>query len=132
MEHGGARGFVVLLGASSGDRLVLLSTFLLTVFVDLSTGIAVGVVLGAFLFLHRMAETIEVETQRQLIAEDQADRVGNGSKPDELAASDREIIIYRISGAFFFGATTAVSAVLDRIGQLSSVSRFKRRYVWLT
>jgi SulP family sulfate permease len=113
--------FVVLLGASSGDRLVLLSTFLLTVFVDLSTGIAVGVVLGAFLFLHRMAETIEVETQRQLIAEDQADRLGNGRTLDEPAASDREILIYRISGAFFFGATAAVSAVLDRIGQFPRV-----------
>jgi SulP family sulfate permease len=113
--------FVVLLGASSGDRLVLLSTFLLTVFVDLSTGIAVGVVLGAFLFLHRMAETIEVETQRQFIAEDQADRLGNGRAGYEPAASDRDVIIYRISGAFFFGATAAVSAVLDRIGQLPRV-----------
>ena len=113
--------FVVLLGASPGDRLVLLSTFLLTVFVDLSTGIAVGVVLGAFQFLHRMAETIEVETQRQLIAEDRADRLGNGRTGDEPAASDREIIIYRISGAFFFGATAAVSSVLDRIGQLPRV-----------
>jgi sulfate permease, SulP family len=35
---------------------VLLTTFLLIVFVDLTTGIAVGVVLGAFVFLHRMAE----------------------------------------------------------------------------
>ena len=40
---------------------MLLATFLLTIFVDLITGIAVGVVIGALLFLHRMAEAVEVE-----------------------------------------------------------------------
>jgi len=43
--------FILLLRSSRGDRIVLLTTFLLTVFVDLTTGIAVGVVLGAFVFL---------------------------------------------------------------------------------
>ncbi len=55
--------FMVLLGTSAGDRLILLATFLLTVFVDLTTGIGVGVVLGAFIFLHRMAESVEVNGQ---------------------------------------------------------------------
>ena len=53
--------FVALLKSSRGDAFVLLATFLLTVFVDLTTAIAVGVVTGSFLFLHRMAETVEVE-----------------------------------------------------------------------
>jgi SulP family sulfate permease len=52
--------FVALL-RSRGDALVLLATFLLTIFEDLMTGIAVGVTLGAFLFLHRMAEAVEVK-----------------------------------------------------------------------
>src|SRR5680860_1359501 len=62
--------FIGLLRASGGDRLILLATFLLTVFVDLTTGIGVGVVLGAFIFLHRMAESVEVEGEAPLIAED--------------------------------------------------------------
>src|SRR5262249_40058593 len=53
--------FWSLLRSSRGDAIVLLSTFLLTIFVDLVTGIAVGVVLGALLFLHRMAEAVEVD-----------------------------------------------------------------------
>jgi sulfate permease, SulP family len=110
--------FKVLLGTSAGDRLVLLATFLLTVFVDLTVAIGVGVVLGAFIFLHRMAETIEIESHTQLIAEDQADDFGNGRDAyDTAQASAGDIVVYRISGAFFFGATAAVSAVLDRIGQ---------------
>ena len=48
--------FRSLLSASWGDAVVLMATFLLTVFADLTTAIATGVTLGAFLFLHRMAE----------------------------------------------------------------------------
>src|SRR6202023_1399127 len=53
--------FAALIRSSKGDALVLLSTFLLTIFENLTLGIAVGVTLGAFLFLHRMAESIEVQ-----------------------------------------------------------------------
>jgi sulfate permease, SulP family len=113
--------FAVLLRASAGDRLILLSTFFLTVFVDLMTGIAVGVVLGAFIFLHRMAESVQVEGQGQLIAEDRADDYQGRTTYDPAAASDRDLIVYRISGAFFFGAVGTVSAVLERIGQLPRV-----------
>ena len=105
--------FWSLLRASRGDALVLLATFGLTVFVDLTTGIAVGVVLGAFLFLHRMAETVEVEGHA-LVIEDKAD-VENGNATD-IARHDSDVMVFRISGAFFFGATAAVSTVLDRAG----------------
>ena len=108
------RDFFVLLRTSPGDRVVLLATFLLTVFVDLATAIGVGVVLASFIFLHRMAESIEIGPQR-LIAEDQADNVGERTPYDP--AADRDVMVYRISGAFFFGAPAAVSGVFDRIGQ---------------
>jgi SulP family sulfate permease len=106
--------FWALLRSSRGDALVLLATFGLTVFVDLQTGIAVGVVLGAFLFMHRMAEAVEVEGHA-LVSEDQADWE-NGNAIDVGAAQDRDVMVFRISGAFFFGATAAVSTVLDRAG----------------
>ena len=108
--------FVALIRGSRADAVVLLSTFLLTVFVDLTTGIAVGVVLGAFLFLHRMAEAVEVASGVELIAEDKADINGARTAYDTEQATDPEVMIYRISGALFFGATAAVSTVLDRVG----------------
>jgi sulfate permease, SulP family len=106
--------FATLLRSSWGDAAVLMATFLLTIFVDLSTAIAVGVTLGAFLFLHRMAEAVEVETGRTFVADDTADT--SESEQSAVAAAGDDVIIYRISGAFFFGATASVSAVLDRIG----------------
>ena len=108
--------FVALIRGSRADAVVLLSTFVLTVFVDLTTGIAVGVVLGAFLFLHRMAEAVEVASGVELIAEDKADINGARTAYDTEQATDPEVMIYRISGALFFGATAAVSTVLDRVG----------------
>jgi SulP family sulfate permease len=105
--------FIALLKSSRGDAFVLLATFLLTVFVDLPVAIGFGVVAGSFLFLHRMAETVEVEGGT-LATEDQAD---NGD--DSTATTDfrDDVFVFRISGAFFFGATARVSTILDRIGE---------------
>ena len=105
--------FWSLLRSSRGDAVVLLSTFLLTIFVDLVTGIAVGVVLGALLFLHRMAEAVEIDGGRSL--EDIADGADR-QRYDPALATNRDVIIYRISGAFFFGATARVLTVLERLG----------------
>jgi len=106
--------FAILLRASRGDAVVLLATFLLVVFRDLSEGILVGFAIGALLFLHRMAQAVEVE--RPLVEADRAD--GNGSRVpyDATLASDPDVAVHRISGAFFFGAAAGVAAALDRIG----------------
>lgn len=108
--------FAGLLRASWGDAIVLMATFLLTIFTDLTIAIATGVTLGAFLFLHRMAEAIEIEGGGPLISEDVADTTGADRAIYNPNALGDEATVYRISGAFFFGATAAVSAVLDRIG----------------
>ncbi len=76
--------FASLLRASWGDATVLMATFLLTIFADLTIAIGVGVTLGAFLFLHRMAETVEVEGGGPLVAEDTAD--GTQQRPHHLSA----------------------------------------------
>ena len=109
--------FVSLLRSSWGDASVLMATFLLTIFVDLTTAIATGVTLGAFLFLHRMAEAVEVEGGGRMVSEDEADTTGTQRAVYDPRALNGDAMVYRISGAFFFGATSAVSAVLDRIGE---------------
>jgi sulfate permease, SulP family len=108
--------FWALLRSSRGDAAVLLATFLLTIFVDLATAIGVGVTLGAFLFLHRMAENVAVETGTNLVAEDEADVLGNDTAAKEMAKVPSDVMVYRISGAFFFGATASVTTALDSIG----------------
>ena len=107
--------FGVLLRASRGDAVVLLATFLLVVFRDLTEGILIGFGLGALLFLHRMAQSVEVNGSGLLVGEDQADDAER-TPYDAALAADRGVIVYRISGAFFFGAAGAVGAALDRLG----------------
>ena len=111
--------FAALLKASKGDALVLLATFLITIFEDLTLGIGVGVTLGAFLFLHRMAEAVEIEGGGAMASRDQADTRGAARTPYIAGGTEaQDVVVYRISGAFFFGATASVIATLDRMGQL--------------
>jgi SulP family sulfate permease len=108
--------FWTLLRASWGDATVLLATFLLTIFRDLTEGIVVGFALGAVLFIHRMAEATGVEADAPLVPEDEADDSNGERKPyDAGLATDRDVMVYRISGAFFFGAASSVGTVLDSI-----------------
>ena len=110
--------FAALIRASWGDAVVLLATFLLVIFRDLTEGILVGFALSALLFIHRMAQAVEVEKAHPLVEEDKADSVnGNGRRPYDVGlATDPDVAIVRVSGAFFFGAAAAVGAALDRIG----------------
>ena len=64
-----------------------------------------------------MAEAVEVEGGGRMVAEDEADPTGAQRTAYDPHAVAGDVIVYRISGAFFFGATAAVSAVLDRIGE---------------
>jgi len=109
--------FAVLLRASRGDAVVLLTTFLLVVFRDLTEGILVGFGIGALLFLHRMAQSVEIERPALIEEEDRADEADDRAPYDVALATDPDILVYRITGAFFFGAAGAVAAALDRIGE---------------
>jgi len=107
--------FWSLLRGSRGDAAVLLATFLLTIFVDLMTGIGVGVVMGALLFMHRMGEAVEVESGGAGV-DDIADKADPANRYDAAPATSRDVMVYHISGAFFFGATARVLSVLERVG----------------
>ncbi len=105
-----------LLRSSSGDSIVLGATFLLTIFVGLTEAIVVGFALGSILFIHRMAQTTAIAVHVPFEEPDRADGANAERRPyDESLAADPDVVVYRITGAFFFGAAAAVGAVLDRI-----------------
>ena len=108
--------FATLIRSSRGDATVLLATFLLTIFRDLTEGILVGFALGAVLFINRMAQMTGIEAQTPLVTADRADD-GNGDRVpyDSRLAADPDVLVYRITGAFFFGAASTVGTVLDSI-----------------
>ena len=91
------------LTAPKSDVVVLLATFSLTVLVDLTVAIEVGMVLAAFLFMYRMAEVTNVSMVTREIADE-----GWDDTDDPNAVRDRSVPngveIFEISGPFFFGA----------------------------
>jgi sulfate permease, SulP family len=108
--------FATLIRSSRGDATVLLATFLLTIFRDLTEGILVGFALGAVLFINRMAQMTGIEAEKPLVSADRADDRDDDRVPyDSRLAADPDVLVYRISGAFFFGAASTVGAVLDSI-----------------
>ena len=109
--------FAMLVRASRGDAAVLLATFGLTLFRGLTEGIVVGFALGSVLFIHRMSQTTALETHVPPVAEEDVPDGASGAAYDETVRQDPTVVVYRISGAFFFGAAVAIGAVLERIGE---------------
>lgn len=108
--------FIAILKTSRGDAAVLLATFLLTIFRDLTEGIAVGIVMGSLLFMHRMAASMAVDAHVPLSTEDRADNGERDGFTDAAKLGD-DVVVYRLAGPLFFGTASTLSSVLERMGQ---------------
>jgi SulP family sulfate permease len=119
------------LRAPKSDVAVLLVTFFLTVFVDLTVAIEIGMVLSAFLFMHRMSEVTAVNAVTQQVAREnreQADVPLEQLTPTSIPAG---VEVFEISGAFFFGAAEAFKETLTQVGRKPKVLIIRMRDVSL-
>jgi SulP family sulfate permease len=115
--------FLALLRMPNGDRAVLLLTFGLTVLVDLTVAIGVGVTLASLLFMARMAEAVEVDT--------------SGKKDTDLDSEDvhqrdtlpKGVEVFRINGPFFFGVAGELLDTLRRLGESPKAIILRMRLV---
>jgi SulP family sulfate permease len=105
-----------LMKAPLGDRVILLLTFGLTVMVDLTVAIEVGVVLAAVLFMHRMSQAVAVEKHTPLIDEDQDDFV-RGPTEDKRRGMPSGVELFELRGPFFFGVAQSLTETLDELGR---------------
>nr|WP_321451935.1 sulfate permease [uncultured Carboxylicivirga sp.] len=113
------RSFVAILKGSYFDILILLSTFLITVFFDLTLAIEVGVVLSAILFMKRMSD----------ISEKRIDNVVDNDIIDDYSKLPKELNIYEISGPLFFASARRYSELIESIGLKSKVLIIRMRHV---
>ncbi|MBP9951056.1 MAG: STAS domain-containing protein [Cypionkella sp.] len=91
-----------LLRHSRADAVVLLVTFGLVVFRDLTSGIVVGFALAGLVFIHSMSDTAIVEAST--------------TRP-EVHDLPEDCLIYYLHGAYFFGAAARLGAVMDQIAE---------------
>lgn len=94
------RGFVAEFSAPKSDVVVMVVTFALTVAVDLTVALEVGMVLAAFLFMKRMADVTNVQVVTREFSDDGSDGEDGGT----LSHVPAGVQIYEINGPFFFGA----------------------------
>lgn len=115
------RSFVSILKGSAFDVIVLLTTFFLTILVDLTVAIQVGVGLSALLFMKRMSD----------ISEKRINNVVDTDVIEDYSDLPKEISIYEISGPLFFASARRYSEVIEEIGIKSQILILRMRHVLL-
>lgn len=125
-QMSGWRSFKAELTAPKSDVLVMLTTFFLTVLIDLTVAIQVGMVLAAFLFMKRMAEVTNVTALTR-----ELDRDGTPRHADPALAGGipRGVKIYEINGPFFFGAASKFRETISGIANPPRVLIIRMRDV---
>lgn len=120
------RLFVKLFRSPKEDIAILLTTFALTVFVDLITAIEAGIILAAMIFLTRMASTSTAFDMKAAFNEEE-------KQEDIIALKQLHIPkgteIYEILGPLFFGAAEKFKTALTRISTRPQVLILRMRSV---
>jgi len=106
---------------------VLLTTFFLTLLVDLTMGIGVGMVLASFLFMRRMSEVTDIRHITDDLGDDsdeleEVDQISTRSVPPGIE-------VYEIDGPFFFGAAEKFKDVLAEVFRKPKVLIIRMRHV---
>ncbi len=107
------RVFRAELTSPKSDVAVLLVTFFLTVLVDLTVAIEVGMVLAAFLFMRWMADVTDVPAVRGDFLEDEGDEDEPGATSGYVVP--RGVEVFEINGPFFFGAAETFKDTISRV-----------------
>ncbi len=111
--------FLSLLKGNGHDRLILLTTFFLTIFFDLVVAIQVGVVLSSFLFMKRMSD----------IAEKRIEAVIDTDLIENYDALPPHVSVFEISGPLFFASAHRFSELIKETGMKGSVLIIRFRHV---
>ncbi len=113
------RSFVSILKGRYFDILILVTTFLLTVFVDLTVAIQIGVVLSALLFMKRMSD----------ISETRINNIVDTDLIEDYSVLPEGLNVYEISGPLFFASARTYSEVIEKIGLKSIILIIRMRHV---
>lgn len=121
------RTFRAYLRTPASDVAVLVTTFLLTVIVDLTVALQVGMVLAAFLFMHRMSLVTNVQAVTGGSAEEHG--LTSAGELDEAIDLPAGVDLYEIDGPFFFGAAERFKETIATMGNRPDVLILRLRRV---
>lgn len=120
------KNFGLILNMRTGDSLVLVTTFLLTVFVNLTVAVPIGLALAMIAFIKRMSESLQVE---KIVPE--VDDLGDIKKIKDQKLCP-EIASFTIHGPLFFGVADQFESILSKsMDKQPTVLILKMRHVSL-
>ncbi|HQR32438.1 MAG TPA: sulfate permease [Blastocatellia bacterium] len=119
--------FLKLLKSPKSDVAVLLVTFALTVLIDLTVAIQVGVVLAAFLFLQRMSEVAQVSSLTGNVTEEEEDP--NNPRAISKRHVPPGVEVFEVYGSLFFGAIERFKDAMRRVEKKPKVLIIRMRMV---
>lgn len=122
------RVFKAELTAPKSDVAVLLLTFFLTILVDLTVAIEVGMVAAAFLFMRRMAEVTNV-TAFAPETDDPGDQYATDPNSIGRRAIPADVEVFEVNGPFFFGAAETFKDTLRQVARTPKVLIIRLRNV---
>jgi SulP family sulfate permease len=123
------RTFVSLMKQSRSTQAILLTTFLLTVIIDLTVAISVGLLLAIFAFLKRMNEYTEIShSTGELKIESDSEVRHEGTEEEKLLLPD-SVEVYEIRGPFFFGVANKFDEKMRNIGEHHKIRIIRMRKV---
>jgi SulP family sulfate permease len=93
--------FMHILKMKSGDSLILVVTFLLTVFTSLTIAVEVGLALALLLFTKKMSESVTVKKSLPNHLHDKREKIAHLWNE---SGSSQAISVYNVEGPLFFGA----------------------------
>ena len=114
-----------LLAGGRSDAAVLVVTFLLTVVIDLTVAIQVGVVLAAFLFMQRMSNTTEVTKVTETLIDEDESETRDMSKLEV----PKNVEVFEIYGSLFFGAIERFKDAMRSVEKRPRVLILRMRHV---
>lgn len=122
--------FISILKGKNSDALVLVITFLLTVLIDLTVAVQVGVILSAFLFVKHMTDATMVQTCKVLIDEN-AHETAEARDAEILFRKDipENVEIFEIKGPFFYSVSDQLEEALLQCESHISVFILRMRHV---
>jgi len=115
------RVFGLILRSSTEDRLILIVTFLLTIFVDLSFAIGTGVVLASLVFARSVASKPVADRIVPIVSEDIDEMVSPNRSAIERPSLPSEVEVFQLNGPLFFAAAAEYETILARSGGLPRV-----------
>ena len=121
----GYRSVIKMFKAPKSDVTVMLVAFFLTVIIDLTVAIEVGVLLAAVLFIKRMSDVAEVEAVSSALKDDD-DEAARNSLGRQVP---KGVLVYELAGSLFFGAVDKFKETMNRISEKPKILILRMRSV---